>query len=102
MIMADKASQEALRRVWNYPSREEHPEAEIFIYDEWCKFCGICVAFCPTGVFVSDKSGHPVVTNPDNCVACGLCEIMCPDMAITVYKKRKKKADAEGKGEKTP
>jgi 2-oxoglutarate ferredoxin oxidoreductase subunit delta len=98
--MADKAPRETSQRVWRYPSREEHPEAEIFVYDQWCKSCGICAAFCPTGVFVPDKSGRPIVANPDNCIACGLCEIMCPDMAITVYKK--KKGGAEEGGETTP
>ena len=102
MIMADKASQDALQRVWHYPSRDEHPEAEVFIYDQWCKSCGICVAFCPTGVFVSDKSGRPIVANPDKCIACGLCEIMCSDMAITVYRERKKKDGGEERGEKSP
>lgn len=100
--MESKPAQDAPRPVWRYPSREEHPEAEIFIFDEWCKSCGICVAFCPTGVFASDKSGHPLVADPDKCIACGLCEIMCPDMAITVYKERKKKSGAEEGGETTP
>jgi len=86
-------------RAWRYPTRDEHPGEEIFIYAPWCKSCGICVAFCPTGVFESERSGRPVVTHPDKCIACGLCEMMCPDMAITVYKERKK--GGEG-GEKTP
>jgi 2-oxoglutarate ferredoxin oxidoreductase subunit delta len=95
-----KASQEALKRVWHYPSREEHPEAEVFVFDAWCKSCGICTAFCPTGVFTSDKSGRPIVANPDKCIVCGLCEIMCPDMAITVYKERKKKGASSDDGAK--
>lgn len=100
--MEGKPAQDAPQPVWRYPSREEHPDAEVFIYAPWCKSCGICVAFCPTGVFVSDKSGHPVVTNPDKCIACGQCEIMCPDMAITVHKERKKKGGAGGRDAKTP
>lgn len=78
----------AAGRVWDYPARSLHPDAEIFVYDEWCKSCGICYTFCPRNVFTCDKSGRPIVSSPDDCIACGLCELMCPEMAITVYKKR--------------
>lgn len=74
---------------WRYPERSEHPDAVVFIYEPWCKSCGICYEFCPTGVFTSDKAGRPIIANPDKCIACGLCEILCPDMAITVYKEKK-------------
>jgi 2-oxoglutarate ferredoxin oxidoreductase subunit delta len=52
---------------------------------------------CPHGVFTSDKSGLPIVSNPDACTACGLCEILCPDMAITVQKARPVKSEGSGK-----
>ena len=77
------------RRAWRYPSREEHPDVPIFVYEDWCKCCGICTATCPAGVFTVDEAGRPIVTNPDACTACCLCEKLCPDMAITVYKERK-------------
>jgi 2-oxoglutarate ferredoxin oxidoreductase subunit delta len=83
-------------RQWHYPSKDEHPADEIFIYQKWCKSCGICYSVCPKSVLTSDKAGRPVVSNPDACIACGLCEILCPDMAITVHKKRK----ASGSGGK--
>jgi 2-oxoglutarate ferredoxin oxidoreductase subunit delta len=92
---------EALKRVWEYPSREEHPDAVVFIYDKWCKACGICYELCPRGVLTSDKAGKPVVTNPDACTACTICEMLCPDMAITVYKKEKNKGDSDKKGDET-
>jgi 2-oxoglutarate ferredoxin oxidoreductase subunit delta len=77
-----------VKRRWHYPSREEHPDEQIFIYRKWCKSCGICYSMCPKNVLTADKAGAPVVSDPDACIACGLCEILCPDMAITVHKSR--------------
>jgi len=85
-------------RAWRYPPRSEHPDAVIFIYDKWCKNCGLCYGLCPKGVLTSDKGGRPVVSNPDDCVACCLCEMLCPDMAITVYKEPTGKKGAKEDG----
>jgi 2-oxoglutarate ferredoxin oxidoreductase subunit delta len=89
------------KRQWHYPSYDEHPDEQIFIYDKWCKSCGICYSMCPKGVLTSDKAGRPVVSDPDACIACGLCEILCPDMAITVHKPRKGKGAAESAAGRT-
>ena len=57
--------------------------AVIRVNKEWCKGCGICVAFCPKSVLI--MSGHKVsVAQPDQCIKCMLCELRCPDFAITV------------------
>ncbi len=92
----------ATERKWRYPSRDEHPDVEIFVYDEWCKCCGICYELCPAGVLEADKSGRPVVAHPEKCLACHMCEMLCPDMAITVYRERGKKGGAAKDGEKRP
>jgi len=55
---------------------------KITINEKWCKKCGICVAFCPQGVFVTDDFGMPIVKYPEKCVKCMLCVIRCPDFAI--------------------
>ena len=52
--------------------------------NDWCKKCGICVHFCPTGVFASGSGGMPVVVNLEACTVCRLCELRCPDFAIRV------------------
>jgi len=96
--MADReAKSEVSRRQWHYPDASEHPDDAVFIYEKWCKSCGICYSMCPHGVFTSDKSGLPIVSNPDACTACGLCEILCPDMAITVQKVRPTKSSDSGR-----
>jgi 2-oxoglutarate ferredoxin oxidoreductase subunit delta len=93
---AETAATPAVARQWRYPSADEHPDDEIFIYDKWCKSCGICYSVCPKAVLSSDKAGRPVVAHPEACIACGLCEVLCPDMAITVYKKRGAEGESRG------
>ncbi len=45
------------RRQWRYPDASEHPDDVVYVYERWCKSCGICYSMCPQGVFTSDKSG---------------------------------------------
>jgi len=65
------------------------------IFDDWCKACGICIAFCPAEVFEESKTGAPVIKNPDACTGCRFCEFHCPDFAISIQDRfpdrRKKK-----------
>lgn len=58
-------------------------KVSIHIYTEWCKKCGICIAFCPKGVFTTGKDGMPVISYPEKCINCGLCARLCPDFAIS-------------------
>jgi len=58
------------------------PEKEVQINREWCKGCGICVAFCPKEVLIMDEEGIAKWENRENCISCGLCEMRCPDIAI--------------------
>ena len=48
----------------------------------WCKGCGICVAFCPQDALSMDDMEKAVLAHPDKCTSCGMCEIRCPDLAI--------------------
>ena len=54
------------------------------IFRDWCKSCGICVAFCPKGVIVINENGLPKISDPDLCIGCRFCEVHCPDFAITI------------------
>jgi len=71
--------------------KKKKEEVKIDIYKAWCKACGICVAFCPTGVLAKDEVGYPYVKDIEKCINCGWCEIRCPDFAITVETKAKEK-----------
>jgi 2-oxoglutarate ferredoxin oxidoreductase subunit delta len=54
---------------------------KLFIYRDWCKQCGICTAFCPTGSLEMGPAG-PEWKFPDTCAGCRACELRCPDFAI--------------------
>lgn len=54
------------------------------VYRDWCKACGICIAFCPTKVYDRDEGGKPLAARPDDCTGCRFCELHCPDFAITI------------------
>jgi len=61
----------------------DYNETPVFIYYQWCKKCGICVEFCPTGTLARKADGSPYVKNPEKCIHCETCDRLCPDFAIT-------------------
>ena len=65
---------------------EEHPK--ITIFSDWCKSCGICVAFCPKEVLAMDENRRVFAKAPEKCIACHMCELRCPDFAINVEEVR--------------
>ena len=66
----------------------------VNINRQWCKGCGICVAFCPKKALSLDDEGK-ACHNPELCVECGMCEQYCPDLAVTVEKTGKAKTGKE-------
>jgi 2-oxoglutarate ferredoxin oxidoreductase subunit delta len=66
--------------------KSKQPRGEVIIFGKWCKGCGICIEFCPTGVLALGEDDHPVIVKPENCTACRWCETHCPDLAIIVKK----------------
>ena len=64
--------------------KEKRPSVEV--NRDFCKGCGICVAFCPKEVLELDDHEKAVVKRLEKCNACTLCELRCPDIAIEVKK----------------
>lgn len=56
----------------------------VSFYHDWCKQCGLCMAFCPKKIIKADKNGKPEITDAGKCAGCRFCEMHCPDFAITV------------------
>ncbi|RKX72652.1 ferredoxin [candidate division TA06 bacterium] len=60
---------------------------QIFVNTDFCKGCGLCVAFCPKKVLELDKvTGKSTPIRIEDCIGCKTCENMCPDFAIAVEK----------------
>ncbi len=64
-------------------NKKPPPPPKIVVLNDFCKGCGICIAFCPTQV-LGFKAGKAVVVNIEACTRCNFCELRCPDFAISV------------------
>ncbi|TZE80815.1 indolepyruvate ferredoxin oxidoreductase subunit alpha [Calorimonas adulescens] len=56
---------------------------KVLIEKDWCKGCGICVAFCPKKV-LAIKNNKVYLVDNEKCNECGVCEEKCPDFAIYI------------------
>ncbi|MCS7117012.1 MAG: 4Fe-4S binding protein [Nitrososphaerota archaeon] len=60
----------------------------LFIYEDLCKGCGICVWFCPSKVLslskeINKRGFHfAKLDDESKCTACKICELVCPDFSI--------------------
>ena len=72
--------------------RSGSKSSKLLIYRDWCKRCGICVAFCPTGSLEMGPDG-PEWKYPERCAGCRDCELRCPDFAIEMIQDSE---DADG------
>jgi 2-oxoglutarate ferredoxin oxidoreductase subunit delta len=77
-------------------------ETSVKIYQDWCKGCGICVTFCPSGVLKLNKQGKAEVAHEEECINCGFCEIHCPDFAILVQPKNETRSGKSLEQARTP
>ena len=63
---------------------------EVFVNQEFCKGCGICVHFCPRKAirlseeFNTKGVNVPVPADMEKCTGCRTCELYCPDFAIAI------------------
>ena len=84
MAKEETAEESAVQISEGSKIRPPRPRGHVTIFGTWCKGCGICIEFCPQGVFEANGQGRPIVVHPEKCTACRWCDTHCPDMAITV------------------
>ena len=66
------------------PRKRRLPRGEVHLFENWCKGCGLCIEFCPSGVLVLGTDNRPKAIYPEKCTACRWCELHCPDFAIFI------------------
>ncbi len=66
-------------------------ENKVITEIDWCKGCGICVAFCPRKV-LELKNNKVYVIDNEKCNECGVCEEKCPDFAIYLRRRNDERA----------
>ena len=68
------------------PRQRRRPRGEVHVFENWCKGCGLCIVFCPTGTLVLGMNNRPQAIYPEKCTGCRWCELHCPDFAIFIAK----------------
>ena len=66
------------------PRKRRTPRGEVHVFENWCKGCGLCIAFCPTGTLVLGTNNRPRAIYPEKCTGCRWWELHCPDFAIFI------------------
>ena len=88
-----------MQRIRFLETKETKKQFEVKVYQDWCKRCGICAAFCPKSVLVLDEKKFPHALHPEACIGCRLCEIHCPDFAIEIRENPIKSQNCDGTSE---
>ncbi len=76
-------------------------ESFVHIFPEWCKGCGICVAFCPKNV-LEMRCQKASVARPEDCIRCYLCARRCPDFAVGIADERGRVDEKQDKLDRLP
>ena len=83
-------------------TEKKERRAKITVNEDFCKGCGLCVETCPFHLIrianrISPKGYYPAecVDPEGKCTGCALCATMCPDVAIEVFRAKKKPAGGE-------
>jgi 2-oxoglutarate ferredoxin oxidoreductase subunit delta len=70
--------------------RKKKRSYQVYVDDDVCDGCGICVFFCKPDVFdmstvLSRRGFFPAMpTRSEACNNCRLCELGCPQLAIAI------------------
>ena len=68
-------------------------DVPVWVVEERCKGCDICVSVCPAGVLSMRLDANKIlgkiaeVSFEGSCIGCRECELHCPDFAVFVAQK---------------
>ena len=77
-------------------------KGRIVINGERCKGCGLCIWACPKDhIRLTEQEDHRGIhiacfNEAHACTGCAFCAIICPDVAIEVYRGRRKRFEVRG------
>ena len=57
---------------------------DVFMDEERCVDCSVCVPLCPTRALVKDLETYRVEFVKEKCIACGICLQVCPYKAMKI------------------
>lgn len=66
----------------------------VWVDENRCKACDVCVSVCPAGVLAMKQEPTSTlgalvsIIAPESCIGCMDCELSCPDFAIYVSDKK--------------
>ncbi len=82
--------------------KDEGKMGKIVIDQDACKGCMLCVEACPLHLIqiaqqINSKGYYPAefVPSQGKCTGCALCAITCPDVAIEVYRRKRRTGGAK-------
>lgn len=78
------SEEETIEQAAPVAAKKKRRRGRVSVFSNWCKGCGLCVAFCPMKVLEQNEDGKVTVAHPEQCTACRWCELHCPDFAIFV------------------
>ncbi len=74
---------EMKEKTFSFPKRQVQ-NAVVFRDEKRCIHCGLCIAYCPSNVFVR-MSDWKISADTTKCTACHQCDAVCPQQAILHY-----------------
>ncbi len=80
----DHSESGILQQQYKRKLKEKYQDLEMAINYDWCKGCGICIAYCPKDCFDISSINQPIMSRLDECTKCMQCVYRCPDYCITI------------------
>lgn len=78
----EKDFKQALDYLNNVGVKVQPLSQDIFMDENKCVDCGVCVPLCPTKALIMNKEDFKVEFLKDKCIACGICINICPYQAM--------------------